>query len=267
MDQIYLAFNLYKFITIEEAVHVMMKDPENNKYVHKYIESETKKCKICSGKNEEHIIEIIEPKIHHVDESDSLTISEGNKPQGINSVTESNSQLDNPNSIAHSKKNIIKINLPQNVLDDFEDPYICHICFNSRLNVDPKITFFCLHEFCRECVYNYLKTNITNGNVLQLRCLYGGCPRLFTNEEVRSIVDEELWAKYKKFLWQKLKLSQPNVALMNCPFPDCDDIVEIDPLERQIFVECEFEHKFCSKCKEIGWHQDGKCEKVRKYYS
>jgi hypothetical protein len=261
MDQIYLAFNIHKFKTIEEAVHIMMKDPETKKYVHKYIESDSKKCQICSGKNEEHLNELIEPKIHH-DEFDSLTISEGNKNNRIDSINISHSE----NHKTISNKKIVKVNIdvPQNVLEDFDDPYICQICFNSKLNIDPKITFTCSHEFCRKCVYNYLSTNIINGNVLQVKCLYGGCPRLFTNEEVRAIVDDELWNKYRKFLLQKLRLNQPDVALMNCPYPDCEEIVEIDPLERQIFVECDVEHKFCSKCKEIGWHQEGRCEKVRK---
>jgi hypothetical protein len=270
MEQIYLAFSIYKFRSIEEAIHIMMKDPETNKYLHRFLEGDKRRCQICRGKYEEHANENVEP-LHANDEEESLTISEGNKPASLEtgigkgpSIEVDPSVKQDLNKSVASKRdlNLIKIDLPQEVLDDFEDPNICRICFSSKLNVDPKVTFSCQHEFCKTCVYSYLFTNIVNGNVMNIRCIYGGCPRVFTNEEVKANVDDDLWEKYRKFLVQKLKLNQPNVPMMNCPYPDCDDIVEIDPLERQIFVECDYEHKFCSKCKEVGWHEEGRCEKV-----
>lgn len=98
--------------------------------------------------------------------------------------------------------------------------------------------------------------------MIKIACLYGGCPRVFTNEEVKLYVNEELWRKYRRFMIQQIKLSAKDTTMMNCPYPDCDEITEVDPLGKQIFVECEKKHKFCSKCKQIGWHTDGKCENV-----
>jgi hypothetical protein len=75
-------------------------------------------------------------------------------------------------------------------------------------------------------------------------------------------VDENLWKKYRRFMIQQIKLNDKEATMMNCPYPDCDEICQIDPLGKQIFVECENTHRFCSKCKTVGWHREGVCENV-----
>lgn len=242
----------------------MLKDPESKKYIHRFIDSSKKGCQICGQAYEEHS----EINYHHHnanDEDVSLTMPDGMKPQNLNEGVVNTNRRDNRQSIGTKmiiKTSNIKIEIPKQLMEEFEDPHICRICFDKKLDVDPKVSFSCSHEFCKQCVNNYLTTNIINGNVIQIKCLYGGCPRVFTNEEVKINVDEIVWNKYRKFLIQKFKLNNSDQLQMNCPFPNCEEIVAIDPLEKQIFVECEQDHKFCSKCKEVGWHEDGRCEKV-----
>jgi hypothetical protein len=50
---------------------------------------------------------------------------------------------------------------------------------------------------------------------------------------------------------------------MNCPFPDCEETVDVDPLGLRIFVECEKNHKSCTKCKSVGWHDQKSCDNVK----
>jgi hypothetical protein len=95
--------------------------------------------------------------------------------------------------------------------------------------------------------------------------LYGGCQRKFSHEEVKLYVNDEIWRKYSKFLKQKLKLGINEGSSINCPSPDCDEVIELDPLGVQIFVECDSNHRSCSKCKSIGWHNQQECENVKFY--
>ncbi len=98
-----------------------------------------------------------------------------------------------------------------------------------------------------------------------IKCLYGGCQKTFIEEEIKQYVDYNILNKYKKFKFNQLKLNNNNSKYLNCPFPDCEDFIESSyDLENEPFVQCENGHKFCAKCKEIGWHQKGKCVDVNK---
>ncbi len=75
---------------------------------------------------------------------------------------------------------------------------------------------------------------------------------------------------YKKFLKfknnQQLMSNRKNIP---CPFPDCEEIVEIKigtlasiaSIAEQ-FVQCSKQHKFCTKCKNLEWHEGKKCNNV-----
>lgn len=224
-----------------------MKDPETKKFLHKFILAENGSCKICNFSNVEHSeYSVGNSDIH--EEEIKLNVLEN----------ESNRQVIRP----EIKK--IQIALPQSVLDDFDDPNICRICFVNKLDENNKVSFSCQHVFCQECITNYLTSLIYDGKVLNIRCLYGGCPREFTKEEIKNFVTPEYWRKYRKFWTSKSAILGPDYK--NCPHPDCDQVVQIDPMEVQIFNECDDNHKFCSKCLEEGWHQNGRCEKVHLFY-
>jgi hypothetical protein len=50
---------------------------------------------------------------------------------------------------------------------------------------------------------------------------------------------------------------------MNCPHPDCDDLVKYDPKYKTRFYTCENRHSFCSVCKNTEPHNDeDSCKKV-----
>ena len=85
------------------------------------------------------------------------------------------SKLDNQNIIkteeidssleVGSYKTIKKIDIPQNVIKELENPNLCEICFSSDLTVDTAVKFKCQHIFCLDCVKTYLHKNIENGKV------------------------------------------------------------------------------------------------------
>ncbi len=244
IDQIRLAHNTYKFSTIEEAVNIMMKDPESNKYLHIFLQDDKQRCKICSAIFEEH---------------DNYSLSARDNEENEVRLSIGNDSTSRSSAQKELKK--VEIEIPKSLLDNFEAPDICRICFDNKIDDSSMYNFYCQHKFCRECVKNYLATAINDGRVINIKCLYGGCPRQFTSDEIKSHVTQDSWKKFRKFLFQKTHLSSPEYK--NCPYPDCEEIVQVDPLEVQIFNECDQHHRFCSKCMQVGWHREGRCEKVK----
>jgi hypothetical protein len=95
-----------------------------------------------------------------------------------------------------------------------------------------------------------------------IKCLYGGCPKTFVDDEIKQFVSNETFLKFKKFKISQIRLSNVNANYINCPFPDCENIIESSGDQRETKVECQTGHQFCTKCKTLGWHVLGKCKKV-----
>ena len=49
----------------------------------------------------------------------------------------------------------------------------------------------------------------------------GGCPKKYSDEEIKMNVSEEVYKKYKKFKNEQIKLNNPNKKYVNCPYPNC----------------------------------------------
>jgi superfamily II helicase len=141
-----------------------MKDQETNLFKHIYVNKGGSNCAICGHPYKEHNInnqnQIIEEEI-------SLNID----GYGRNVLKKSDNDADfryniKKDSISINNKAIL--NIAQSIKDDFDDPNICRICFDTKLNNQTSASFSCNHEFCKKCVINYLNTNISNGNVSYL---------------------------------------------------------------------------------------------------
>jgi len=61
---------------------------------------------------------------------------------------------------------IIKIEIPPETLDAFENPVICRICFSEKMTGSNKAEFTCGHNFCCKCVTNHLTFPIKDGKVI-----------------------------------------------------------------------------------------------------
>jgi len=166
------------------------------------------------------------------------------------------------------RKNIKKIDIPDEVKSELENPNLCEICFSSDIKVDKSVKLSCNHIFCLICVKTYLEKNIENGKVkyylltrvLNINCLNGGCPIKINEKMIYLIVDEKFKKKYTRFYKEQNKKLSKNI--INCPYPDCDDLIEFDPTYKTRFYKCENKHNFCSLCKNTQSHNESKCKKV-----
>ena len=188
----------------------------------------------------------------------TLLQSKNQNDKNINVSTSNNLISSSSQSERKIKLDFGKIEIPKETLELFESPNICRICFSNKINPQNKAQISCGHFFCDNCIKTYLTNKIINGQVLDIKCLLGGCPKRYNDEEIQANVTEEIFKKYKKFRNIQIKLCNPNKIYINCPFPDCEEIVDCTNTESD-FVECNNHHVFCYKCHKLGRHEKGKC--------
>ena len=188
----------------------------------------------------------------------TLLQSKNQNDKNINVSTSNNLISSSSQSERKKKLDFGKIEIPKETLELFESPNICRICFSNKINPQNKAQISCGHFFCDNCIKTYLTNKIINGQVLDIKCLLGGCPKRYTDEEIQANVTDEVYKKYKKFRNIQIKLCNPNKIYINCPFPDCEEIVDCTNPESD-FVECNNHHIFCYKCHKLGKHEKGKC--------
>ncbi|MCQ2820859.1 MAG: E3 ubiquitin protein ligase [archaeon] len=179
-----------------------------------------------------------------------------------------NSEVLSPKNDKIKKFNPGNYDIPKETLELFDDPNICRICFENKINSSNQYQSTCGHFFCDKCIKTYITTKIINGQVLDIKCLMGGCPKRFTDEEIEYYTDKELFAKYKKFRNHQIKLNNPERNYVQCPFPDCEELVDVTDIieedegdDDEEFITCDKGHTFCLRCRQLGRHGKGDCKK------
>ena len=95
---------------------------------------------------------------------DDLNINYSNNYTSDNTAVLKTSYIKNSNSKDLIRSEII-INIDKETLLAFDDPEICTICFENKLNRENSTEFSCGHKFCKICIKAHLTTNIINGRV------------------------------------------------------------------------------------------------------
>ena len=274
--------------SVEDAVYLLSKDPETNKYMHVFynpkkennlISSESK-CLICGHSISEHIENDYEIN-NKKDENSKNKISNSIVADNIISVNNNADKTDGP-LLTESKSNFKQLNktstrsnhnpelkiksivIPPETLDLFDSPDVCRICFTNKIDEQNGYKSSCGHNFCKDCIVAYLKHKIMNGDVMEISCLMGGCPKKFTDEEIEMFVDKDLYIKYKRFKNYQMKISCPGKQYSQCPYPDCEELVEFSEFPDNLnspIVKCAKNHVFCLICRQLGKHKKSECKK------
>lgn len=76
---------------------------------------------------------------------------------------------------------------------------MCDICCGEY-----QPTFFfhlpgCSHSYCKNCMSDHLKTKITDGQVLKIKCMDFDCTEEFNQEDIKNFGSEEIYRKYLVF--------------------------------------------------------------------
>lgn len=278
LDVIVFLFKIHFYSTVNEALTLFSKDPDTQMFNHKFSPSDKKQnqykamgdnCLICKGIKNEHLDDsYFETEINKIE---LLEKSKDNVPYTTaNDLTVQPLVHETPSLLSSQeikpKDQIVygKIEISEDTLLLFDTPDICRICFSQKQNPKNIAQITCGHFFCDTCIRVHLTTKIINGKVLDIKCLYGGCPKKYSNEEIKANVTQEVYSKFIKFYNEQIKLSNPNKLYVNCPSPNCEEIVDCDICEDE-FAECEQKHVFCYKCHYLGRHKKGKCQNVFHY--
>ena len=194
--------------------------------------------------------------------NDEKTKEINNKNELINEIYHDHEQEHNDDNNSKGNKKISedelnnklkKYGIKQETLRQFKDPNICNICFENKVNKENIAQKCCLHYFCDNCIKKYLIYQINNGVVLDIKCLMAGCPHLYTSEEIRSNVPNDIYRKYLRFYGIQIKIRNPEKKYINCPFVDCDELVDVTNINEGNVI-CGVGHVFCRECLKIGGH-------------
>jgi hypothetical protein len=134
IEQIITAFKIYKFTTVDEGITIMMKDPETNKYNHKFLKSYDNEGYVRIQVNSDGCLICGDKHILHIDYDEAIIKEE---------------ILDNTKSNIPLNGILDKVDIPKETLDMFDDPDVCRICFAEKVGISNKALFSCEHVFCR----------------------------------------------------------------------------------------------------------------------
>ncbi len=151
-----------------------MKDPETNTFNHNFYPSKNDQylCGICLDK----------PQFHLNQQTNSNNNSPDHSAEVVDYANLNNSQRQmlNPNSIQIElveenkgnsdqgqlrKLTTVKVQFSEKLIEDFEDPLICRICFDNKMDELKLNRSSCKHRFCNACITKHILTNIYRKNV------------------------------------------------------------------------------------------------------
>lgn len=136
------------------------------------------------------------------------------------------------------------------------DTWECSVCFEDKPIDHFYLQNECPHKFCKDCIRDYLESEIKDRKVLDMKCPGSDCSRRITQLEIDSLLGRsEVYGKYEQFTLEECLTQDPNFVY--CPTPNCGNgMVIADGLK----ITCgNCKTSFCAKCKK-EYHEGKTCE-------
>ncbi|KAM7012568.1 E3 ubiquitin-protein ligase RNF14-like [Tautogolabrus adspersus] len=185
---------------------------------------------------------------HPLDQTGQTESAEHQTPSGL-SLTPSQALL----------SQLLIYNATQKQKEFSTTMFDCDICFVGWLGSECVQLLACGHIFCRGCLSEFCKLQITEGNVRGVICPNADCPATPTPAQVKSLVGEELFSRYDRLLLQKTLDSMPDVVY--CPRRTCAAAVILEKSSRAAVCSvCEL--AFCVACRKT-YHGTDDCQEKK----
>jgi len=125
----------------------------------------------------------------------------------------------------------------------------CQVCFCEKIGSACMKFYECDHISCRECLSEYFTLQIQDGAVKNLSCPTPKCESQAYPSQVKTLVRDDLYDKYDKFLLQTTLDTMSDTEY--CPRPNCQTPVLIE--KDSTIGECpNCTHAFCILCKKAS---------------
>ncbi len=124
---------------------------------------------------------------------------------------------------------------------DFDE---CPVCMTLGDENEVYWLFECNHYFCTTCLVKYLETQISEGNVLKIKCPQDCCERLLADSLLEKILDKPTFEKYQQAFLQKIHNKNSKVKF--CPKSGCSK--PFTPDMTTPYTLCSCEAKICNVC-------------------
>ena len=73
----------------------------------------------------------------------------------------------------------------------------------------------CDHTYCKNCMGEYLASNIKDGKVVKIKCMDVKCGEEFNEDDIRNFGSQKIYDKYLKFVNDIKVETDPNLKW--CP--------------------------------------------------
>ncbi|XP_077984115.1 E3 ubiquitin-protein ligase RNF14-like [Glandiceps talaboti] len=134
--------------------------------------------------------------------------------------------------------------------------FTCNVCFNEKLGVSCINFQGCDHVYCKECMKEYFKVQINDGNVKGLSCPDTDCDSQAMPSQVFDLVGEDLFARYDRLLLQTTLDGMADIVY--CPRRSCECAVMLEKdTNMGVCPKCHF--AFCTFCK-LVYHGLSPCQ-------
>ena len=252
----------------KEIINIIKKEEEKKKHNLIFMDSEKDKSSNEKINNLSHIkIEVKkENKIDAPTYREFISYNKKGNNENINTSNKSN----NKNELIHNVFNHISSSIKKSFRqNNRNNPHRfkysvkinekCLIC-EGKLKNEEKVNnaIKCLHIFCDDCYYEFIKEKINSNYIEGIKCPYKDCgTKLYDSFiEEKLIRDIPLLDKYKLLQQKRQLMLNPNIQL--CPFPDCDSYAI--KAGKNNYVKCiKNGHEFCFNCLQ-EWHGEKKCD-------
>lgn len=132
----------------------------------------------------------------------------------------------------------------------------CSVCFIGWLGSECVQLSECGHIFCRTCLADFFKLQITEGNIRRVTCPQADCTAIPTPAQVKSLVGEQLFSRYDRLLLQSTLDCMPDVVY--CPRRSCGSAVILEKSSTAAMCSvCDF--AFCVTCRKT-YHGTDDCQ-------
>ncbi|KAM3619244.1 uncharacterized protein V6R79_005011 [Siganus canaliculatus] len=136
----------------------------------------------------------------------------------------------------------------------------CGVCFMSFLGSECVEVVECGHIFCRACLAQFCKLQITEGNVRGVTCLQADCTAAPSPAQVKLLVGDELFSRYDRLLLQSSLDAMSDVVY--CPRLFCGSaVIKEKSSPAAVCSSCSF--AFCVLCRKT-YHGTDSCQVHKK---